>query len=80
VRYWISLLATGLAYTALTLLLMPYIAPPSVTIYQAASSPGTLLFMLYGIGPLVPIVFTYNLYLHRVFRDARDDERTEQYG
>ncbi len=46
----------------------PYIIPPSLTIYDAASSRKTLEFMLFGLGPLFPIVLVYNFYLHRVFR------------
>lgn len=46
----------------------PYLVPPTITIYDASSSPATQLFMLYGIAPLIPVVLTYNFYLYRVFR------------
>lgn len=45
----------------------PYLAPPSLTIFNTAASSATLTFMLWGIGPLLPIVLAYNLYLYRVF-------------
>ncbi len=51
----------------------PYILPPSVRIVDAASGPPTLLFMLVGIGPLIPIMLLYNLYLYRVFRGQISD-------
>jgi cytochrome d ubiquinol oxidase subunit II len=78
--YLLSLVVFGLGFGVVTLLLMPYIIPGALTIYQAASSPGTLLFMLYGIGPLIPIVAIYNFYLHRVFRAERSSLREDYYG
>ncbi|MHB8652050.1 MAG: cytochrome d ubiquinol oxidase subunit II [Minisyncoccota bacterium] len=57
----------------------PYIIPPDVTIASAASPARTLIFMLYGIGPLIPIVLVYNTYLYRVFRDERDVIRSDFY-
>jgi|CXWL01.1.fsa_nt_gi cytochrome d ubiquinol oxidase subunit II len=51
----------------------PYLIPPVLTIYDAAASPATLKFMLWGIGPLIPIVLAYNFYLHQVFeKDLRE--------
>ncbi len=78
--YPVALSSLALGFIAVTALTMPYIIPPSITLYEAASSPLTLRFMLYGIGPLIPIVLGYNLYLHRVFRDERPSLRDEQYG
>lgn len=52
----------------LGLTLNPYIVPTSVTIYEAASSPVTLVFMLTGIGMLIPIIMVYNGYVYLVFR------------
>ncbi|RPI59590.1 MAG: cytochrome oxidase, partial [Planctomycetaceae bacterium] len=46
----------------------PYILPPSIRIVDAASSTPTLVFMLVGIGPLIPVMLLYNIYLYRVFR------------
>ncbi len=47
----------------------PYILPPNITIFDAASSPTTQTFMLWGIGPILPIVLVYNYYISRLFRD-----------
>ena len=58
----------------------PYIAPPSLTIYETAASKATLTFMLYGIGPLIPIVLAYNFYLYKVFSDPAQESRAESYG
>lgn len=75
--YPVALILLAAAFAAVTFILLPYMVPPSVTIYEAAASHTTLLFMLYGIGPLIPIIFAYNIYLYRVFRDEREDDREE---
>lgn len=48
--------------------LYPYIVPTTVTIGEAAASAKTMVFMLMGIGMLVPIMLGYNAYQYRVFR------------
>lgn len=58
----------------------PYIIPPDITITSAASPAHTLTFMLYGIGPLIPIILVYNTYLYRVFKDERETTRMDMYG
>lgn len=72
--YPVSLGVLALGFIAVSLHLLPYMVPPSITIFHAAASAKTLTFMLYGIGPLIPIIFAYNIYLYRVFRDERADE------
>lgn len=56
----------------------PYIIPPSITIYDAASSPATQQFMLWGLGPLLPIVMAYNFYMYRVFRGSIVEEHSQE--
>jgi cytochrome d ubiquinol oxidase subunit II len=58
----------------------PFIIPSSVTIYQAAASPATLQFMLYGMVPLLPIVLAYNYYMYSVFnRELPNEDGVEGY-
>jgi cytochrome d ubiquinol oxidase subunit II len=57
-----------LSFIGMLVGIYPYIIPPSVSIFDAAASPATLQFMLWGIGPLLPIVLAYNWYMYRVFR------------
>lgn len=68
-----------LALAGLVVGIFPYIVPPSITIAEAASSTNTLLFMLYGIGPLIPIVLAYNVFLYHVFRGGRDTDPETEY-
>jgi cytochrome d ubiquinol oxidase subunit II len=48
--------------------LYPYIVPPSLNVHTAGSASKTLIFMLTGIGLLIPIMIAYNGYQYLVFR------------
>jgi cytochrome d ubiquinol oxidase subunit II len=63
------------SFGGLAVSLYPYLVPPTVTALDAASSSKTLVFMLTGIGILIPIMMVYNGYQYLVFRGkARVDE------
>ena len=65
------LLALGvflLGFIGLGISMFPYLVPPSVTIYQAASPRASQLFMLVGVGIMVPIILVYTGYAYWVFR------------
>ncbi len=66
--YYLTVSIFALGFIGMIVGVYPYILPPAVTIFEAASSPATQTFMLWGIGPMLPIVFTYNYYIHRIFR------------
>ncbi len=57
-----------LSFIGLGFVIFPNIIPPSVTIYQAAAAPSSLVFMLTFVGFLIPIVLGYNIYNYVVFR------------
>ncbi|MEA5417608.1 cytochrome d ubiquinol oxidase subunit II [Spirulina sp. CCNP1310] len=57
-----------LSFIGLGFVIFPNIIPPSVTIYEAAAAPSSLVFMLTFIGFLIPIVLFYNIYNYIVFR------------
>jgi cytochrome d ubiquinol oxidase subunit II len=52
----------------LALVVFPFIIPTNITIYQAAASQSSLVFMLIFIGVLIPIMLFYNIYQYVVFR------------
>ncbi len=65
------LLAAGalvLSVVGLLALNYPYLVPPSLTIWQAASSGTSVNFLLLGVGLCIPIVLVYNGYAYYVFR------------
>ena len=57
-----------LCYAGLGISLFPLIVPPSITIWQAAGPPKSLLFLLVGASVLVPMVLAYTVYAYWVFR------------
>jgi cytochrome bd ubiquinol oxidase subunit II len=42
--------------------------PQALSLAAEAADSRTLLFMLGGLGPLIPVMLAYNVYLYRVFR------------
>lgn len=58
-----------LAFSGFVISLYPYIIPPSVTIWEAASSRSSQLFTLIGALILIPIIIGYTMMSYWVFRD-----------
>lgn len=52
----------GLAYS-----FYPFVVPNQLTIWEAASAPESLRFILYGAVIVVPVILMYTLFLYRVF-------------
>jgi cytochrome d ubiquinol oxidase subunit II len=57
-----------LSYTGLGISLWPNIVPPSISIWQAAASPASQLFLLVGASVLIPIILAYTAYVYWLFR------------
>ena len=58
----------ALGFAGLVLGLWPYIVPPHLTIWQAASSPSSQVFVGVGIVLLLPAILGYTWWSYRVFR------------
>jgi cytochrome d ubiquinol oxidase subunit II len=56
------------SFAGLAVSLFPYIVPGQLSIASAASNSNTLIFMLIGIGTVMPIMMGYNLYQYYLFR------------
>lgn len=52
----------GLAYS-----FFPYIVPDRLTIWEAASAPESLIFILVGTAIVLPAILTYTVFAYRVF-------------
>jgi cytochrome d ubiquinol oxidase subunit II len=63
-----TFLLFSISFIGLGFVIFPKIIPPSITIYQAAAAPSSLVFMLTFIGFLIPVVLSYNIYNYVVFR------------
>ncbi|ESR22428.1 cytochrome d ubiquinol oxidase subunit II [Lutibaculum baratangense] len=57
-----------LAFVGLGISTYPYIVPPDITIVQAASSPSTQMFMLWGVLILLPVILGYIVFVYYTFR------------
>ena len=64
----LSLALFLLCYLGLGISLWPYAAPPSITIWDAASDPSSQLFLLVGTLFLLPFILFYTGYAYFVFR------------
>ncbi len=66
--FLMALAMFALSYLGLGISLFPQIVPPSVTIWQAASPPESLGFLLAGTLVLLPLILFYTGYVYWVFR------------
>jgi cytochrome d ubiquinol oxidase subunit II len=68
---WPFFLSIGLfllSFLGLGISLFPYVIPPSITIWEAASPPESQLFILVGVGALLPVILAYTFVSYWVFR------------
>ena len=57
-----------LCYVGLGISLFPVIAPPSITIWDAAAPPSSQAFLLVGAAVLIPVILAYTGFAYWVFR------------
>lgn len=57
-----------LSYIGLVVSNMPYLVPPSITIWDAASAPATQIFLLIGTVILLPLILGYTALVFWIFR------------
>lgn len=58
----------GFTYLGLLVTKWPYVVPPNHTLWDAASAPGSQLFLLIGILFVIPVILTYTAWTYWVFR------------
>ena len=68
IPFLFAIFALALPLLNLLILSYPYVVPRAVTFWQAASPPGSVDFLLVGVGCCIPIVLAYNTYAYYVFR------------
>src|SRR3569623_2033837 len=57
-----------LAYAGLAISNLPYLVPPSLTVWQAAADPASQVFMLIGTVILLPLILGYTVLVFWLFR------------
>lgn len=65
--FW-SVILSMAGFTAVSIGYYPYMVPASIDLMRAAASSKTLIFMLSGIGFLIPVMLIYSAYQYLVFR------------
>ncbi len=55
------------SFSGLALSFYPYVVPGQLTIWQAASAPESLRFILYGAIVVIPTILLYTFFIYRVF-------------
>lgn len=57
-----------LGFLGLVISNVPYLVPPSLTVWEAAAAPSSQSFMLVGAVIMVPIILAYTVYVYWTFR------------
>lgn len=72
--FFCSVLLFISAYVGLQAAVYPYAVLPDITIQQAAAQPETLLFTLWGVLFVLPVVLGYTIYSYWVFRGKTGED------
>lgn len=72
--FLLSLVLFSLGGLGLGISVFPYVVPTQITVWQAASPPSSLGFMLVGAVILIPVILAYTGYAYWVFRGKVKDE------
>ncbi len=67
-----SMLLFALFYLGLLITQWPYAVPPDHTFWDAASDPGSQMFLLVGVLFLIPVILVYTAWTYWVFRGKVD--------
>ncbi|MBU9824846.1 cytochrome d ubiquinol oxidase subunit II [Rahnella perminowiae] len=66
--FLLTLALVFLGFSGLGISIWPNIIPPSISIWDAASSPKSLAFMLVGAMVIIPVILIYTFWSYYVFR------------
>ncbi len=56
------------AFIGLMISTLPYLVPPTITIWAAAAAPASQTFMLIGTAVLIPFILGYTVFVYHTFR------------
>ena len=70
--YLLAVALFAIGYAGLAVSLWPYIVPFALTPADAAAADNALAFLLWGAGPLLPIILGYTAYVYWLFRAKVD--------
>lgn len=65
--FFLTVLIFICCFSGLLMSFYPFVLPGKLTIFEAASAPESLRFILYGALVVIPCIFAYTLFSYRVF-------------
>lgn len=71
----LAIILFALCFLGLGISTFPYVVPPTITIFEAATPFKSQLFMFVGAVVLIPIILTYTAYSYWVFRGKVNTEQ-----
>ncbi len=72
--FWLALALFFFGMAGVGVTIWPYVAPPSVTIWDAAAPERSQIFMLVGVAITMPLIIAYTAWAYWVFRGKVGDE------
>lgn len=66
--YWCMVVIFLCCYAGFVLDVYPFIVPYQISLFDAASPPSTLKFILAGAAVMIPVLLIYTGYSYRVFK------------
>lgn len=78
--FLLALALMFLGYTGLAISMWPFIIPPSISIWVAASPPQSMGFALVGTLLIVPVVLVYTAWSYYVFRGKQTETGEGYHG
>ncbi|MGH8209723.1 MAG: cytochrome d ubiquinol oxidase subunit II [Steroidobacteraceae bacterium] len=56
------------AFIGLVISTLPYLVPPTITLWQAAAAPKSQAFILAGMSVMIPVILGYTVFVYHTFR------------
>lgn len=72
--FWLAIALFFLGMAGVGATIWPYVAPPSLTIWDAAAPERSQVFMLVGVAITMPLIIGYTAWAYWVFRGKVEDE------
>jgi cytochrome d ubiquinol oxidase subunit II len=66
--FLLALALFALSFIGLAISMYPWLVPGQLTIFDAATAENSQIFMLIGVGIMLPIILAYTGYAYWVFR------------
>lgn len=66
--FWGAVGLFVVSFIGLAISTLPYLVPPSITLWEAAAAPASQMFLVVGAAILLPFIFGYTVFVYYTFR------------